>query len=168
MFSSSLKGPTSHDQMNMNQNKFRYCTSLAYHTKIHYNAGNNIYLNQNFLGVDLQLCLCFTECNQCCPSPVGRPYQRVWAPQTTRMQGTTWVQRQMNSNSLIFEPPTCVAACATKCWSPRQNLTPRFFEKLAALQPLYFSVLTGQHCTHWPWLYSTPLTSLPIQVRAQV
>src|SRR4029434_6292417 len=34
MFSSSLKGPTSHDQMNMNQNKFRYCTSLAYHPTI--------------------------------------------------------------------------------------------------------------------------------------
>src|SRR4029434_685537 len=57
------------------------------------------------------------------------------------MQSTTWVQRQINSNSLIFEPPTCVAACAAKFWSPRQTLTPRFYEKLAALL-LYFSLFT--------------------------
>src|SRR4029434_11259229 len=110
MFSSSLKGPTSHDQMNMNQNKFRYCTSLAYHPKIHWNAVNNIYLNQNVLGVDLQLCLCFTECNQCCPFPVGPTVGRLWAPKTNRMQSTTWVQRQINSNSLISEPPN-VCSC---------------------------------------------------------
>src|SRR4029434_8761458 len=110
MFSSSLKGPTSHDQMNMNQNKFRYCTSLAYHPKIHENAGNNIYLNQNVLGVDLQLCLCFTECNQCCPSPVGPTVGRLWASKTNRMQSTTWVQHQINSNSLISEPPN-VCGC---------------------------------------------------------
>src|SRR4029434_2315613 len=134
MFSSSLKGPTSHDQMNMNQNKFRYCTSLAYHPKIHWNAVNNIYLNQNVLGVDLQLCLCFTECNQCCPYPVGPTVGRLWAPQTNRMQSTTWVQRQINSNSLIFVLPTCVVACAAQFWSPQQNLTPRFLEKLAALR----------------------------------
>ena len=34
--------------------------SLADHQKIHYNEGNHIYLIQNFLGMDLQLCLCFT------------------------------------------------------------------------------------------------------------
>src|SRR4029434_6143109 len=92
---------------------------------------------------DLQLCLGFTECNQSCPCPIGRPYQRLWAPQTTRMQGTTWVQRQINSNSLIFEPPTCVATQPHKLVAqisgqnfghPRQNLTPRFLEKLAALR----------------------------------
>src|SRR4029434_9184105 len=117
MFSSSLEGPTSHDQMNMNQNKFRYCTSLAYHPKIQSNAGNNIYLNQNVLGLDLQLCLCFTESNQFCPSPVGPTVGRLSAPQTNRMQSTTWVKLQINSNTLIFEPPTCVAACSAKFWS---------------------------------------------------
>src|SRR4029434_497344 len=93
------------------------------------NAGNNTTLNQNVLGVDLQLCLGFTECNQSCPSPVGRPYQRLWAPQTTRMHGTTWVQRQINSNSLIFEPPTCVAACAATFWSPASKSHSKVFWK---------------------------------------
>src|SRR4029434_2160502 len=75
---------------------------------------------------DLQLCLGFTECNQSCPCPIGRPYQRLWAPQTTRMQGTTWVQRQINSNSLIFEPPTCVATQPHKLVAQisGQNLSP--------------------------------------------
>ncbi len=41
--------------------------------------------------------MCFTECNQYCPSPVGCPYQRLWAfPQTTRMQGTTSNQFQFS------------------------------------------------------------------------
>src|SRR4029434_10952229 len=141
MFSSSLKGPTSHDQMNMNQNKFRYCTSLAYHPKIHWNAVNNIYLNQNVLGVDLQLCLCFTECNQCCPSPVGPTVGRLWAPQTNRMQSTAWVQRQINSNSLISEPPN-VYSCVRgnifslqgflKSWQLCISQIPNIFE-------MYFS-----------------------------
>src|SRR4029434_1726098 len=98
----------------------------------------------------MQLCLGFTECNQSCPSPVGRPYQRLWAPQTTTMQGTTWLQRKINSTSLIFEPLTCVATqgiSGQNFGHPRQNLTPRFLEKLAALSYSFVKVwLTSQLC----------------------
>lgn len=129
MMNQALLGQVAKNQMNMNPNKFRYSTSLAYHPIIHQNAGDNIHLTQHVLWVDLQRCLSFSGCNQWYPSPVGRPYRRLLAAQTTRLQGTTWIQRQINSNCLIFEPLTYAAACAITFWSVP---TKRFFEKLAA------------------------------------
>src|SRR4029434_2734308 len=85
------------------------------------------------------------------------PHQRLWAPQTTRMQGTTWVQCQINSNSLIFEPPTCVAACAAKFWSPASKSHSKVFGKVGSsgctnnthiiMSALFSASPTLQKCT---------------------
>ena len=90
-----------------------------------------------------------SECNQCCPSPVCRPYQWLWALQTTRMQGTTWVQRQINSNSLIFESPMCVAACKTKFWSPPTKSHSKVFWEVGSSATIlvYYYVISFSYYT---------------------
>jgi len=46
--------------------------------------------------------------------------------------GTTWVQRHINSNFLIFEPTTCVAACAATFWSPPTKSHSKVFWKVGS------------------------------------
>jgi len=54
------------------------------------------------------------------------------------MQGTTWVQCQINSTFLIFEPPTCVAACAATFCSPSTKSLSKVFWKVASSEDAWW------------------------------